>query len=557
MLAPGLLSEGVVSCDATADGDEAEGTASDGDEADRAAADGDESDGASTDREDSDCAAAKGDGTDGQASQRDETDAESREPGGVSCQVNDREISQIPAGYCRTRQCHDHGDEEHQEDRHGEEHDARGQDLAKEGWVEAGIVGTEDGFEAFSQSLIVAFEQVELEPEFIEFRLFGFCVGHLVDDTVVGRRRKPLIFGGMLGIFGVGVGMPYNALMAGSLAIGNLVLRTNVLLAPLSGYTDVSFRLVARSCGGVGLAYTDLLCPEGVVRENRRSMELAATCEEDSPLALQLYGSDPVLLAEAARWAEDHGADVVDLNMGCPAEKVTRRDGGSRLLCDPGRALRIVECIKGALRRVPLTVKMRLGWDERSIVAPYLAPRLENAGAAMIVVHGRTTEMQYSGYCRLEDVGEVVASVKAIPVVGNGDIRSAGDAKRMMDGTGCAGVMVGRYALSSPWIFRDIWSFMTTGVVPPEPTLEEKCRLMRDHFRNLVHYRGVRIAVMEFRRRATWYGKRMNPCRMLREEMRFINTPEDFERAIERFLEWRTKRGVVKRPAEIVEEGGG
>src|SRR3569623_1964883 len=144
--------------------------------------------------------------------------------------------------------------------------------------------------------------------------------------------------------------------------IGSLQLATNLLLAPIAGYCDVAFRLVARSCGGVGLACTDLLCPEGVLRENKRSMELSATCADDSPLAMQLYGADVGRLCEAARWAEDKGADVVDLNMGCPVDKITKKDGGSKLLCDPPRTLKMVERVKASLRRAPLPCKLRLGW---------------------------------------------------------------------------------------------------------------------------------------------------------------------------------------------------
>src|SRR5947209_5560243 len=146
------------------------------------------------------------------------------------------------------------------------------------------------------------------------------------------------------------------------LHIGLVRLETNLLLAPIAGYCDLSFRLVTRSCGGVGLACTDLLCPEGVLRENRRSMESAPTTAADSPLAMQLYGGDADRLCEAARWAEDHGADVVDINMGCPVDKITKKDGGSKLLCDPDRTLRMVDRIKSSLRRVPLTAKLRLGW---------------------------------------------------------------------------------------------------------------------------------------------------------------------------------------------------
>src|ERR671920_1787585 len=184
------------------------------------------------------------------------------------------------------------------------------------------------------------------------------------------------------------------------LQIGPVRLANNLLLAPIAGYCDVAFRLVARSCGDVGLACTDLLCPEGVLRETRRSMELAATCPEDSPLCMQLYGGDVERLCEAARWAQDRGAHVVDINMGCPVDKITKRDGGSKLLCDPDRTIRMVERVRAVLRRAPLTAKLRLGWDDSCIVAPQLAARLEGAGVKLVTVHGRTTEMRFSGQAR-------------------------------------------------------------------------------------------------------------------------------------------------------------
>jgi nifR3 family TIM-barrel protein len=327
--------------------------------------------------------------------------------------------------------------------------------------------------------------------------------------------------------------------MVAPLSIDPVNLCTNLLLAPIAGYCDLAFRLVARSCGGVGLACTDLLCPEGVLRENRRSMELAATCAEDSPLAMQLYGGDAAKLCDAARWAEDHGADVVDINMGCPVDKITKRDGGSKLLCDPDNTLRMVDRIARVLRRAPLTAKLRLGWDDTRIVAPYLAARLEEAGVKLVTVHGRTTEMRFSGQARLDGIAEVVAAVKSIPVIGNGDLRTPQDAKRMIDVTGCAGVMFGRGALSAPWIFRDTWSYLTAGEIPEPPTIEQKCRLMQDHFDNMCRFRSERSAVIEFRKRVSWYAKQMNPCRILREGMRFIESREDFERVMREFLDWR------------------
>src|SRR5688500_10285934 len=241
--------------------------------------------------------------------------------------------------------------------------------------------------------------------------------------------------------------------MSQPLQIGPVRLPTNLLLAPIAGYCDVSFRLVARSCGGVGLVCTDLLCPDGVLGENKRSMELAATCPEDWPLAMQLYGGDVQKLCDAAVWAEDHGAFVVDINMGCPVDKVTKRDGGSKLLCNPDNTLRMVERIASVLRRAPLTAKLRLGWDDSSIVAPYLAARLEGAGVKLVTVHGRTTEMRFSGQARLDGIAQVVAAVKSIPVIGNGDVKTPQDAERMIRVTGCAGVMIGRGALSAPWVF--------------------------------------------------------------------------------------------------------
>ncbi len=331
--------------------------------------------------------------------------------------------------------------------------------------------------------------------------------------------------------------------------IGPLQLATNLLLAPIAGYCDLAFRLVARSCGGVGLACTDLLCPEGVLRENKRSMELSATCEADAPLAMQLYGGEVNRLCDAARWAQDKGAHVVDLNMGCPVDKITKRDGGSKLLCDPDSTLRMVERIATTLHGIPLTCKMRLGWDDSSIVAPYLASRLEEIGVAAVTVHGRTTAMKLAGQARLDGIGEVVAAVKRIPVIGNGDVKSPADALHMIRRTGCAGVMIGRAALSTPWIFRDTHSYLTRGIIPPPPTLEQIVQLMRDHFYHHCHFRSERSAVIEFRKRVSWYARNLHPCNALRQEMRLFNDATEFEAILSRFLAWRNERCAIQERA--------
>ncbi len=324
-----------------------------------------------------------------------------------------------------------------------------------------------------------------------------------------------------------------------ALRIGPLALSSPVLLAPIAGYCDVSFRLVARSCGGVGLACTDLLCPEGVLRENKRSMELAATCPQDSPLCMQLYGAETEKLCDAARWAVDHGAAVVDINMGCPVDKITKRNGGSALLCRLPATLAMVEKVIRAVRTVPVTAKLRLGWDDRRLVAPFLANRLEQLGIAAVTIHGRTTQMRFSGNVRLDGIAAVVNAVTRIPIIGNGDITTPAAAAEMIHRTGCRGVMIGRGALSAPWLPRDVAHFLRTGELLPEPGIEQKCRWMRDHFYNLIRFRNERVAVCEFRKRISWYSRHMHPCRGLKDAVRIINSPADFDAAVDAFLGWR------------------
>jgi tRNA-dihydrouridine synthase B len=313
-----------------------------------------------------------------------------------------------------------------------------------------------------------------------------------------------------------------------------------VLLAPIAGYCDVSFRLVARSCGGVGLACTDLLCPEGVLRENKRSMELAATCSEDSPLAMQLYGADVDRLCDAARWAVDHGADVVDINMGCPVDKITKRNGGSALLCRLPTTLAMVQKVVQAVKSVPVTAKLRLGWDDRRMVAPFLANRLEQLGIAAITIHGRTTEMRFTGSVRLDGIAAVVAAVNKIPVIGNGDITDPLSAAEMIRVTRCKGVMVGRGALSAPWLLRDIAHYLRTSELLPAPSIKEKCHWMTNHFYNLLRFRNERVAVCEFRKRISWYARHMHPCADLKEAIRKLNSPLEFDQAVSKFLAWRS-----------------
>ena len=206
---------------------------------------------------------------------------------------------------------------------------------------------------------------------------------------------------------------------------------------------------------------------------------------------MQLYGGDVDRLCEAAMWAEDRGAHVIDINMGCPVDKITKKDGGSKLLCNPDNTLRMVEKVKSCLLRTPLTCKLRLGWDDSCIVAPYLARRLEELGVALITIHGRTTAMKFTGQARLDGIAQVVAAVKSIPVIGNGDVKSPQDARRMIETTRlCRRDDQPRRPLVRPWLFRDTWSCLTTGIIPPEPTIDDKCAMIRQHFHGLLRFRN-------------------------------------------------------------------
>jgi nifR3 family TIM-barrel protein len=331
------------------------------------------------------------------------------------------------------------------------------------------------------------------------------------------------------------------------LQIGPVQLQSNLLLALIAGYCDLAFRTICREFGGVGLACTDLLSPQGLLRGTAASLDLAQTNDSDRPVGMQLYGSDPAIMAEGARWAEDHGATIIDINMGCPVDKVTKKDGGSKLLCDPDKAIAIAQRVAAAIR-VPLTAKMRLGWcqaDYESGVSAKLACRLTDVGVAAITVHGRTTEQRFGGEVNREGIRRVVQAVREhtrgrVPVIGNGDVREPGDVLTMLRETGCQGVMIGRGALSTPWLFRDAWAIQTTGIIPPEPADEQKIDAIRRFFNLMRQYRDDHYALHQIRQRISWFAKRLgSPTRSvkpLKEAIRLAPDPSAVHAALDAFV---------------------
>src|SRR5437660_3308594 len=257
-----------------------------------------------------------------------------------------------------------------------------------------------------------------------------------------------------------------------TLKLNSLTLHSRYLLAPLAGYTNLSFRLALRELGGLGLATTDLVNARALLMASRKTLELIQTEPADRPVAVQIYGADPAEMQDAAQWLEAYGVSAVDINMGCPVHKVVRGGGGSAMMCDPGRAVALVRAVVEAVR-LPVTVKMRLGWDDDSWSAPFFAREFEKAGVAAVTIHGRTREQGFGGRVNLDGIRAVVEAVRRIPVIGNGDVRGIADAADMFRVTGCAGIAIGRGALLNPWFFSQLVRWEETGSPGPPATYLE------------------------------------------------------------------------------------
>jgi tRNA-dihydrouridine synthase B len=317
------------------------------------------------------------------------------------------------------------------------------------------------------------------------------------------------------------------------LRIGPVQLDSPLLLAPIAGHTDLAFRILCREQGGVGCAYTDLLNSRAILKETSRTLDLARTNEFDQPAGMQLYGNSEDPLPEAAVWAVDHGARIIDINMGCPVDKVAKKNGGSLLLRDCGSttllAKRIVDAVtRHTGGRVPVTAKMRLGWDPEHRVAPILARQLADIGIAAVTVHGRYTVQFFSGKADWNAIGEVVEAVPRIPVIGNGDVTEPEHVTELIRASGCAGVMIGRGAMRTPWIFRRAKALLDTGTVGPEPCVSDKFRAILRHLELAAQYDGEDRARKLLRQQIAWYGKSMGHIKPVKEAVR---TAVDFASA--------------------------
>jgi len=320
--------------------------------------------------------------------------------------------------------------------------------------------------------------------------------------------------------------------------LGSLTLESPLFLSPLAGYTNLPFRLVLRELGGVGLCTTDLVNARSLLERREQALKLTESRPGDRPLAVQLFGSVPEEMRDAALIAESLGAASVDINMGCPVRKVCRVGGGSAMMTELGRTAQLAAGMVNAVR-IPVTAKMRLGWDDQNLTAPDLARALEDVGIAAVFIHGRTREQGFGGTVNLAGIRAVVQAVKQIPVIGNGDVTTPEAAKKMFEATGCAGVSIGRGAFYNPWIFRHTLQYLHTGSVPPEEPFAERVRVLRRHLDLMVEVFGELRGCLMFRKVAPWYARRFGPSHEFNKRVVHVSTRAEFEAALEHYLGWR------------------
>ena len=318
------------------------------------------------------------------------------------------------------------------------------------------------------------------------------------------------------------------------LQLKSLTLKSNIIQSPMAGCTDLAFRLIGRE-KGMEFAFLEMVSAEALVRRNERTLAFLERTEADKPLGAQIVGCNPEIMGEAAAMLEDMGFDLIDINCGCPVPKVTGPGGGSALLIEPDKTKKIFESVIKKVKRVPVTVKMRKGFaDESGDEAVRIAKLAEDAGLSAVTVHGRTRVQGYSGTADWSAIAKVKRAVQ-IPVFGNGDVKNGEDAKRLMETSGCDGVMIGRGGLGNPWIYKSIEAAVNRLDLPDIPTLEEKKRTALKHLEFEIQTEGERVAVLKFRRIACWYLAGLPGAPELRGKINTLTTAIEMRSAIEGF----------------------
>ncbi len=320
------------------------------------------------------------------------------------------------------------------------------------------------------------------------------------------------------------------------LTIGNVTLDNNVILAPMAGVTDLPFRLLCKE-QGVGLICMEMVSAKAIYYNNKNTEELMQIHPDEKPVSLQLFGSDPDIISEMAKRIEERPFAILDINMGCPVPKVVNNGEGSALMKNPKLVEEILAKLVKAINK-PVTVKIRKGFNEENINAVEIARIAENCGVAAIAVHGRTREQYYSGKADWDIIRRVKEAVK-IPVIGNGDVTDALNAKALQDSTGCDGIMVGRAAQGNPWIFREITTYLETGVIPPRPTPEEVKEVVIRHANLQLEFKGEYTGVREMRKHLSWYTTGYPNSARFRQMINSMESMEELVSSVEEIFALR------------------
>lgn len=307
--------------------------------------------------------------------------------------------------------------------------------------------------------------------------------------------------------------------------IGDIVMDNRVVLAPMAGVCNSAFRLTVKEFGA-GLVYAEMISDKGIVQRNRKTLDMLYIDERENPLSLQIFGGDKETLVEAARYVDKYtNADIIDINMGCPVNKIIKCEAGAKWLLDPDKIYEMVSAVVDAVDK-PVSCKMRIGWDEDHVYAVKNAQAAERAGAAAIAMHGRTRLQMYEGHANWNILKEVKENI-SIPFIGNGDVETPEDAKRLLDHTGADGVMIGRAALGNPWMIYRTVEYLKTGRLMPEPPIREKIEVCLLHFERLLVLKGENIAVREMRKHASWYLKGLRGNGKTRNQINQAETAEE------------------------------